>query len=439
MRLCYSRADLFFLAGNGMFFGGYRSVLILMAYLCCFGQLVAAEETGLPELPLSKEFRHVSAGYQHSCAVSTATTLYCWGNNAAAQLGTDDQQDHFSPTATAATSLNWDRVSAGRFHSCAIAAKNGERRLYCWGSNGSGQLGTGDDRSGPKPLEVKGGFTDWLQVTSGISHSCAIRSEGGRNGLYCWGENKAGQAGDPSFNIVRTPRPLTGKQYGWGYVTGGFSHTCAIRDEEGKKKLYCWGANSDGQLGVGVVDRAHPGPVEVSGGFDDWTAVSGGYYHTCGIRDEGGAQKLYCWGNGATGQRGDGGSGRGATPVPLAGDNGSWRALAAGSNHTCAIRDEGADRALYCWGDNRYGQLGVGGEDRSNKPVKIKSVYSDWSQLSAGETHTCAVREKSGRYQTFCWGRNQYGQLGDGTDESRFVPTEVTNEQPKKDNRNGDR
>jgi len=252
--------------------------------------------------------------------------------------------------------------------------------------------------------------------------------------VYCWGENIAGQSGDPSFQKVTVPKPVVGKPYGWAYVTGGFNHTCAIRNEEGKKKLYCWGANGDGQLGNGVTGKGQAEPVEVSGAFDDWTAVSGGYYHTCGIRDEGGSRKLYCWGNGATGQRGDGGSGKKLTPVPLAGNNDSWRALAAGSNHTCAIRDEGSERALFCWGDNRYGQLGVGGEDRSNKPVKIKSAYSDWFQMSAGETHTCAVREKGGRYQMFCWGRNQYGQLGDGTDESRFVPTEVTGKQPKKYN-----
>ncbi len=408
-------------------------VCFLTAPLC---PATAAEEVvaGSPSLP---EFRHVSAGYQHSCAVGVDRALYCWGNNAAAQLGTADQEDHFIPTEAIVPSMRWERVSAGRFHSCGIAAKDGERRLYCWGSNGSGQLGTGDDRSGPKPLEVKGAYTDWLQVTSGISHSCAIRSEGGRNGLYCWGENKAGQAGDPSFNIVQVPRPLMGKQYGWVYVTGGFSHTCAIRDEEGKKKLYCWGANSDGQLGLGVVDRAHAEPAEVSGGFDDWTAVSGGYYHTCGIRDEGGSRKLYCWGNGGTGQRGDEGSGKKLTPVSLAGTNDSWRALAAGSNHTCAIRDEGTERMLYCWGDNRYGQLGAGGMDRSNKPVKLQSSYSDWSQMSAGETHTCAVRDNGGRHQLFCWGRNQYGQLGDGSDESRFAPIEVTGKPSKKYNQGG--
>lgn len=386
------------------------------------------------EWDIPYQFVHVSTGYQHTCAVNAGGKPSCWGNNNAQQLGVSERQESFYPVEPRNLVAWWRKVSAGRFHTCGIGGKDrADQRLYCWGSNGSGQLGTGDERSGFVPIEVAGGHNDWEQMTAGISNTCGIRTDGGKRTLYCWGENGAGQSGDPSYQRVLSPRPVADDLRGWRYVSGGFSHNCGLREDGGEKRVYCWGANGDGQLGDGSAEKRRVEPVEVSGGYVDWGSVSAGYYHTCGIREEQGARRIYCWGSAGSGQLGTGDTARRTTPTPIAGDNDSWLSLTAGANHTCAIRQEGEGRAIYCWGDNRYGQSGLGRVDRVAVPQKVKSDYADWQQMSAGETHTCAIREHKKRGILYCWGRNQFGQLGDGTDETRETPVEITGMEQKKE------
>jgi alpha-tubulin suppressor-like RCC1 family protein len=195
-------------------------------------------------------------------------------------------------------------------------------------------------------------------------------------------------------------------------------HSCGI-DRTGK--LWCWGYNDSGQLGVGdLADRPTPVRPGCEAGqagacFEDWVSVSGGSYHTCGIRLDG---SLWCWGGNANAQLGVGTTGTNErTPLPVEA-SGRWSAVAAGHQHTCAIRKDGT---LWCWGAGEYGQLGNGARERQNVPVAVlapdsrsrfEQVLVSGGAGPDGGSHTCAVRNDR---TLWCWGRNDHGQLGIGT------------------------
>ena len=197
----------------------------------------------------------------------------------------------------------------------------------------------------------------------------------------------------------------------WRSVTAGNTRTCALRNDD---SLWCWGNNVKGQLGDGTVET-RPSPVQVEAG-STWRTVDAGYFHTCGIRRDG---TLWCWGENFAGQLGDGTTGTMRTnPTPV-GQDADWAQVAVGDYHTCARRK---DESIWCWGDNNYGQLGDGtlGADQGKAvPVQISSKPR-WLDLTTGNDHTCSLMDND---SLWCWGRNDYGQLGDGTTSNHEVPT----------------
>lgn len=210
----------------------------------------------------------------------------------------------------------------------------------------------------------------------------------------------------------------------FGTIAAGGHHACAI---DGDGALWCWGSNRRGQIGQGPGVVRATAPVQV--GTDlTWTAVDAGEDHTCGIK----AGALYCWGANSYGEAIDteGGSGN----VYLIGEadsgpNTGWVALTTGATHTCAIHDDGAGlRTIYCAGHDGYGQLGDSGGDASGPTLRaIASTtdgpVTDWSAIQSSDDHTCALRPSG---EAYCWGLNQYGQVGDGvTTTNRVIPTRV--------------
>jgi len=248
-------------------------------------------------------------------------------------------------------------LSTGNSHTCAIL-DNGS--LKCWGSDADGQLGDGGtntDKNTPVSVSLGTGRTA-VAVSAGYSHTCAILDDGSLN---CWGYDVYGQLGDGGSNSDKTT-PVS-VSLGTGRtavaVSAGGLHTCAILDDG---SLKCWGSDAYGQLGDGGWNSAKTTPVSVSLGTGRTAvAVSAGRYHTCAILDDG---SLKCWGYGGHGQVGDGGSNT-ITNTPVSVSLGTGRtavAVSAGGLHTCAILDDGS---LKCWGRDTYGQLGDGG---SNTP-----------------------------------------------------------------------
>jgi alpha-tubulin suppressor-like RCC1 family protein len=292
--------------------------------------------------------------------------------------------------------------SAGTDHTCWVQFTG---RRYCWGWRGNGQLGDGSMETARVETPEAGpdGEPEWASIATGWYTTCGLTTAGE---IWCWGTNMGGCVGiDPDLeSAVPTPHLLSDTMRFTKVAFGGF-HGCGIRDDG---SLWCWGLNSSGQLGVGdTEDRFEPtesGCTE-SECFGDWVAVAAGSFHTCAIREGG---RLYCWGGGLNGQLGIG-----VIPdrdlsraVPVAG---RWRAVDGGQSHTCAIAD---DETLFCWGRNDLGQLGLGDLMRRDAPARVTVPGGDgFLRLGLGREHTCVVRRDE---TLWCWGWNEDGQLGAG-------------------------
>jgi len=191
----------------------------------------------------------------------------------------------------------------------------------------------------------------------------------------------------------------------------GSEHTCAVLVAGGAK---CWGANFSGQLGDGTnVNRNTP--VTVSGVAGRVSVIASGSEHTCALSTGGAA---VCWGANFSGQLGDGTNLNRNTPVNVSGLSSGVSAIAAGSEHTCAVTVGG----VKCWGANFSGQLGDGTNVNRRTPVSVSGIAGGVSEILAGSSHTCALSTSGAMV---CWGANFSGQLGDGTNLNRSTPIDV--------------
>lgn len=299
----------------------------------------------------------------------------------------------------------WTSVAGGGQSTCAIKSSG---TLWCWGRR------QGSDGLRYRPTQV-GEAGDWTAVTAGRAHFCGIRAPGT---LWCWGWNEHGQLGDAT-TVSKWEGPIRiGTDSDWTEVVASRSHTCGIR---GGGSLWCWGLNSNGELGDGTQTQ-HAVPTAVDG--DGWRSVTVGLRHTCALRGGG----LYCWGNNADGQLGDGTRDQRLLPVPVgAADN--WSRVSAGGrdcffafcedqgSHTCAVRQTGT---LWCWGAGDVGQIGTGTTQDELTPTRLAG--RDWRTVQTGGAHTCATRADR---SSWCWGDNVHGQLGSGRGRKVWMPREV--------------
>jgi alpha-tubulin suppressor-like RCC1 family protein len=245
-------------------------------------------------------------------------------------------------------------------------------------------------------------------IAAGGGHTCALVV----GGVRCWGWNADGQLGDGSKVMRTTPVAVSGLGSGVRAVVTGTSHTCALTDGGA---VQCWGDNRYGQLGDGTTtDRTTP--VNVLGLSSGVQAIAAGGYHTCALTTAG---PVKCWGANASGQLGDGTTIQRTVPVDVAGLVSGVNAIGAGGSHTCALA---GDDGIQCWGDNGHGQLGDGTTALRTTPVAVIGLNGGADAVDAGRRHTCAVVQED---QLTCWGRNEYGQLGDGSTENRTIPVHV--------------
>ncbi len=380
---------------------------------------------------------NLAAGETHSCAIGFNNNLYCWGQNFSGQLGDFSNKDSPLPvkvdTLGSLMGLTIKMAGAGQLHTCAIASNN---QLYCWGGDPQGQLGDGTvgsptfiTEAQPVGSPLVGTPTNTMGI--GRYHSCATNSN---SNLFCWGDNTFGQLGDGTMGVATNNpipneviAPLKGKQV--LSVEVGIGHSCAITSEP---RLYCWGRNNYGQLGNGtILDNPIPGTVTTAANFPSGVkvkllALNTGADHSCAVGTD---NNLYCWGLNASGQLGTGDriNKLSVTPVDISGAlSGKFiKQAAVGGAHTCAIA---SDDKVYCWGDNASGQLGQGYS--SNNPILLPTpVYTSGAlngltikKVALGLRYSCVIASNN---YVYCWGEGINGQLGNGERMQQDYPVEV--------------
>ncbi len=330
-------------------------------------------------------------------------------------------------------------LALGWSYSCA-ATRAGA--LWCWGENAGGQLGlgTGGD-SVARPTQVVGqSFSALAGGDKGTAHSCGIQPD---DSLWCWGDGGDGKLGLGSSQSASLPERVgtaswlaigLGDQYScglqtngslwcWGWSAGdrlgglgtthepkivdqrqyqalavGVVHACAIETDG---TLRCWGNNSCSQLGRSNVESPPTPTDEQAGG---WSAISAGECHSCGIR----SGALFCFGSNGAGQLGvTGVSGDTPTPTPVETSFSDFVEIASGAAHNCALR---TDHSLWCWGDNTEGALGIGAASLGQSVAVVQRVEGDdWAHVFAGRAHTCAIKLDG---SLWCWGSASHQQLG---------------------------
>lgn len=351
----------------------------------------------------------IAAGRMHTCVLTTAGGVMCWGRNNHGQLGDGTTTNRDVPAYVSGLSSGVTTIAVGQFHSCAVVGGG----VKCWGFNSYGELGDGTSASRHTPVDVlvnPGGtpLTGIMAIDAGAYHTCALTSGGG---VKCWGLGTSGQLGDGSNANRYNPVDVSGLGSGGSALSVENYHSCAVANGSAK----CWGYNVYGQLGDGTTAAAST-PVNVHGLTSNVTAISAGYDHTCAVVN-GGAK---CWGWNIFGQLGDGTKTDRLTPTAVSGLTSGLAAISAGYYHTCAPISGGAK----CWGAGIA--LGNGNQESltpSDVLAEGGGTLSGISAVSAGEAHACAVMTNGGAK---CWGSNYYGQIGDGGPFSvRYFPVDV--------------
>ncbi|MFZ5875057.1 MAG: hypothetical protein ACOYXU_01490 [Nitrospirota bacterium] len=389
-----------------------------------------------------------SVGIRRSADEALDGSLWVWGDNSHGQLGDGTVAGSENPMQVG-TDTSWASVFAGASSTMAVKT---DQTLWGWGRNARGELGIAQNASGLESVPVQTGNASyrWAAADFGIAHSVMLTADGR---LFVAGANPYGEVGngDVSSKAVPVQVGSAGNNWTGTSLSAGWSHSTAVDSSGG---LWTWGSNAYGQLGDGTrVDRDVPVQVPAGTGLT-WLAVSAGAGHTAAIRADG---RIFTWGDNSFGQLGralgDNGEQCSQTPAPCGSETPGeipqflgfdpWVAVTAGAFHTVAITRNGE---LWAWGANDYGQLGIAPTHVCTTvspciepmPVQVQDNIGreGWLHVAAGGDHTLGIKRlvirDAGGYVVaepetlWAWGRNNAGQVGDGTQTDRSVPTQIS-------------
>lgn len=341
--------------------------------------------------------------------------LTCSGENAHYQKLTGDTTNVITPLQINIITEDVLAYESGVNFTCILLSS---RKVNCWGTNDLGQLGNGTNISSPTPVEVLN-LENVSKITLGWKHACALLLDGG---VKCWGDNNSGELGrgfTTSSGGLNTPDYVSGLTSGVFDISAGSAkseHTCALIGDGMK----CWGMNSWGQLGDGTkVSKFVPTDVLGLGAGSEVIKLAPSRYSSCAVLTE---NRIKCWGDNDYGQLGNNNLGvNSITPVDV-----NLSALASdetvidaglGEDQGCLLTNKGA---VYCWGRDNYGQLGDGLIGSNMAKPTLSLLTSGVTQLSVGRYHNCVIMEPNQQVQ--CWGYNLFGQLGQGNTTPSPVP-----------------
>ncbi|MBI3233425.1 MAG: T9SS type A sorting domain-containing protein [Bacteroidetes bacterium] len=254
-----------------------------------------------------------------------------------------------------------------------------------------------------RPVAYK---TNYQRMTTGpnANHSLEIRD----GKLWAWGQNDQGQLGIGD-TLTRLIASQIGVENDWVHIYTGAYHSAALKSNG---TLWAWGGNSHGQLGIGDSSERLT-PVQV--GVDStWISVALGKFHTIALKSDG---TLWAWGLNNQGQLGDGSDSTRYIPERIGLDS-SWTLLIAGENHSLGLKSNGT---LWSWGQNTYGQLGTSDTLIRSQPTQVGSS-NNWVNIACGVNHSFGIKSNGTLWD---WGLNNYGQLGNGTFINQKSPLQI--------------
>lgn len=325
------------------------------------------------------DWSNVSAGIKHALGIRSDNTIWSWGNNGFGQLGDGTTSDKSSPISVIGGFVDWSKIAANSYFNVATKS-NGT--VWSWGCNDTGQLGDGTTLNRSSPVSVVGGFTDWLQISSGASrHVTGIRTDGT---AWSWGGNPYGQLGDGTTINKSSPVVVVGGFADWYQISSGGTFATAIRTDG---TAWSWGRNMYGQLGDNTtVNKSSP--ISIVGGFNDWSNVSNGRFHTIAVRTNGTA---WGWGLNVFGHLGDNTTINKSSPVSIVGGFSDWCLVSGGFNQTVGLRANGT---AWAWGYNGSGQFGNGTIVNTSSPVSVIGGFTDWTKASTGNNASFLLRTR---------------------------------------------
>ncbi len=385
--------------------------------------------------PSGLSVTNVAVGGTHTCAVGNGN-VNCWGAGTKGALGNGgtSQVNTTSNVLLGASNLSSiAAVTAGSTHGCALTSAG---NVYCWGDNLYGDLGNNSTTQSNTAVQVRGpggiGFLSGVtSLASGFRHNCSV--SGGA--VYCWGWDGHGQLGNNSTISAAVPTQVvgvggTGYLSGFTKVTAGYAHSCGLKNDG---TVFCWGNNQYGQLGNNSYSQSNT-PVQVvsvsgAGALTNVTAIAAGGYHTCAIS----SGQVFCWGANESSQLGNASTvtasyPQGALTSGYVGLTGATN-ITAGANYTCITTSSGG---VQCWGSGASGQLGSGGTSSQNVAQDVVGVggtgiLDSIANVAASSVgyHTCALNTDNSK--VYCWGAGASGQMGNGaTPSTQLNPVQST-------------
>jgi len=364
---------------------------------------------------------NVTAGSATTVTGQPRTTfLHLGSDTASIQISaTGATNNPATLTAIVSSYVTYTKVVLGAAFGCGLTTAG---TVYCWGGSGQGELGDGGPDLGVLiPVRANLPYSSTnpvIDIEAGNAFACALVQNGT---LFCWGANSHGQVGNGTTNSPAPPTQLNGT---WGQVSLGSDHACAIQGTPplpGANYVYCWGDNNAGEFGNNL-PTSTPQTTPLNTGLI-FSSISAGSLYTCGIQNKGVAGNLYCWGYNQYGQIGNGYSGapysapQQANVLTVTGGLAVVVSVSAGNETTCAVDNAGNG---YCWGDNTYGEIGNG--QTSTTPVVTPTLIpggNSWTSISTGFVSVCGIASTG----DYCWGYDNYGELGNGTVGNTSTPS----------------
>lgn len=375
--------------------------LVVVSVLALIGATPAAQSQPLPSETKLLSSPNPSTFGQN---VDLSASIFTYSP---APTGTVGFADGATPLGTVPVQLAYGvgyPFSAGFGSSCFVL----QGGIACWGANFTGQLGNGSTTDSSTFVPVTNFFSGRAVAMGTGGHACGIDLA---RKVYCWGYNSQGQLGNTTFTNTTARVPVSDLIDSTG-IAVGTSFSCALTVADGVR---CWGANDFGQLGDGTTIGPHTSPVDVVGLTSGVARITAGDAHSCALTNAGGVK---CWGANNNGELGDGTTTLRTTAVDVVGLTSGVASITTFGHTNCAVLTDGT---VKCWGSNGVGILGDGTlVSYSATPVTVLGLTTHpIVAVAVGGDHACALEDGGG---VKCWGQNNAGQLGDGTTINRPTP-----------------